>query len=286
MLNYKKTVQAVIGTALEELGFEKEKFDRYSYSYSRKKESVIQSIIVLRNPYEKNSVKVIFQTNAYGQKQKEFEDFVPGVLQDEWKYETADEFIAIMQQFKEWILQYGLDILEQISIPTSDVCPKPETNRYLYEHHEELNEQYRIMLQINETDEKRVVLQKLYQEVRRLHREVEFQEAERELIGIAAVYAHTLCLFGKGQWTWDDTNSMCVIHKIAGTMVNLFPLSMVIAEYKVKDRTFKEWELDTFTRRYHNTLCSYNLCVETGSIRGELIDIAQEIYGITEEEDD
>ena len=39
----------------------------------------------------------------------------------------------------------------------------------LYEHHEELNEQYRIKLHIDEVDEKRVVLQKLYWEVGRRH---------------------------------------------------------------------------------------------------------------------
>lgn len=91
---------------------------------------------------------------------------------------------------KDWTLAYGLDELEKMSIPTTEARPKPETNRYLYEHHRELYEEYKEKLcgECKSWEDVVGVIQEKIEETW----DQPFAEVEDMLIGLAALYA----LFG------------------------------------------------------------------------------------------
>lgn len=54
-----------------------------------------------------------------------------------------------------------------------------------------------------------------------------FAKVEDMLVGIAALYGHTICWGDKGEWCWSQESKQCVIKKILGTRVKEYILSVV-----------------------------------------------------------
>ncbi len=264
----KKIVKEILGTELTKLGFVYEKG-----SYVRRKNGIKQSIEVGEERYARKRAKMYFYANAYGQKPVELEDFVPGILQESWEYETDEEYRAIIQQFKEWTLTYGLEQLEKMSIPTTEERPKPETNRYLYEHHEELNREYLKKMGM-EGVEAPDVLFALQDEMEKLQR-LPFKEVEQILVGLAAVYGHCMCLLGKGTWYWNEERQSCLIDNVGESGILEYPLLSLISSYQRK--IIRE---DEYIKRYINNIYSRNTQIKLGCIKGEPTDlkVISEIY--------
>ncbi len=257
----KKIVKEILGTELEKLGFVYEKG-----SYIRRKNGIKQCIEVGEERYARKRAKMYFYTNAYGQKPVELEDFVPGILQESWEYETDEEYRAIIQQFKEWTLTYGLEQLEKMSIPTTEERPKPETNRYLYEHHEGLNREYLKKMGM-EGAEAPDVLFALQDEMEKL-RGLPFKEVEQTLVGLAAVYGHCICLCGNGAWHWFEEIRSCMISDIGEEGILRSPLQNMISSYH--GRIVKE---DEFIDEYINVIYRRNTQIKLGCIKGEPTDL-------------
>ncbi len=257
----KKIVKEILGTELTKLGFVYEKG-----SYVRRKNGIKQSIEVGEERYARKRAKMYFYANAYGQKPVELEDFVPGILQESWEYETDEEYRAIIQQFKEWTLTYGLEQLEKMSIPTTEERPKPETNRYLYEHHEELNREYLKKMGM-EGAEAPDVLFALQDEMEKL-RGLSFKEVEQTLVGLAAVYGHCICLYEKGIWHWNEEIQSCIISDVGESGISDPPLLSMICSYhskRIRD--------DEFIDEYIQIIYSRNTKIELGCIKGEPTDL-------------
>ena len=272
-MNRKKIIHEIMGKELEKLGFEYEKGNVLFWPYVRNKDGVIQEITVCEERFCKNHTKMYFSTNAYGQKPRELMDFVPGVQQGSWKYETEEEFRRIMEQFKEWTFTYGLELLEKISVPTTEERPKPETNRYLYEHHEELNKEYLKKMGLEGADAIDIVFG-LEDEIKKLE-EKPFEEVEEILRGLAAVFGHNMCLLGIGRWNWDEERQICNVINTGDSGVEIYPLSRIIGFYKytkMKDFFINEYMLIIYRR---------NTKIRAGKRTGELID-AEKVREIIE----
>ncbi len=240
-MNHKKIIQEILGEELEKEGFTYASGDTKSWCYERTKDGVWQIISVVRERYCKGYIKMIFTTNAYGQKDRELNDFVPEDLPEYWHYETEEELLQIIGQFKDWVFAYGLKGLEKMSQPTTEAHPKPETNRYLYEHHKELYEEYREKMQIEDDDWKEVI-EKIEKRIEETW-DRPFQEMEEELIGLAALYAYALNEGEEGKWVWHERASMCMVDKVANTVKTIFPLMKVICAWGDK-------ELNSLTNQY------------------------------------
>lgn len=230
-MKYKKIIQEILGTELEKRGFTY--MPNTSWSYERVKDKVWQSISVVCERYCKGYIKMVFMTNAYGQKAKELDDFVPEQLPEYWHYETEEELRKIIEQFKEWTLTYGLSELEKISVPTTEARPKPETNRYLYEHHRELYEEYKEKLCEN-CDSWEDVVRVVQNEIKKTW-DQPFCEVEDMLIGLAALYAYALNEGEEGDWVWRERSNSCILDGPLGTFTRLHPLQDVISSWKIKN---------------------------------------------------
>ena len=82
----KKIIHEELGQELENIGFHYVSGERLFWPYEREKDGIKQEIIVVRDRYEKGYIKVIFHTNAYMQKPREFCDFVPKEGAKHWDY--------------------------------------------------------------------------------------------------------------------------------------------------------------------------------------------------------
>jgi hypothetical protein len=246
-MRYKKMIQEILGTELEKQGFTY--MPNSSWSYERVKDQVWQSVSVVRERYCKGYIRMVFMTNAYGQKPKGLDDFVPGQLPEYWHYETEEELREIIEQFREWTLTYGLDMLEKMSVPTTEARPKPETNRYLYEHHRELYEEYKEKL-CKGSDSWEAVVKAVQDKIEETWDEP-FSEVEEMLIGLAALYAYALNEGEEGEWKWHDKANVCILDNLRGTFVQIFPLLDIITAWKGKN-------LSILSNRQENILIYYN----------------------------
>ena len=230
-MQYKKLIQEIIGTELEKYGFAP--MPDTSWGYDRVVDNVWQSIVVLRERFCSGYIRMIFMTNAYGQKIKGLDDFVPGELPEYWHYETERELRSILEQFRDWTLAYGLDELKKMSIPTVEARPKPETNRYLYENHSELYEKYKKMLCENCTswDE---VIEAVQDRIKKMW-ELPFNEAEDVLIGLSALYAYALNEGKEGEWVWNEKANACTVDNVFDTFVSVYPLQDIISSWRNKN---------------------------------------------------
>lgn len=263
----KKIIQEIMGKELEELGFKYMSGNSQFWSYVRHKDEIRQEIRVCHERFTRNYAKMYFFTNISGQ--KELEDFVPGILQESWKYETEEEFGAIIEQFKEWTFTYGLEELEKMSVHTTEVRPKPETNRYLYDHHEELNREYLKKLGVEESDTIGILfaLQDRIEELK----SQPFEEVEQELIGLAAVTGHCMSLYGIGEWLWEEEYLVCKVIGLGGGSEIIAPLAKTIASYKgtKPDNSFIKFYIDMLHFR--------NTTMRAANRTDELIDV-EEVY--------
>lgn len=231
-MRHKKIIQEILGKELEKEGFTYVPGESSAWSYERLKDEVWQVISVVRERYCKGYIKIIFNTNAYGQKARELDDFVPEDLPEYWHYETEEELRQIITQFKEWIFAYGMAGLEKMSQPTTEARPKPETNRYLYEHHRELYEEYREKMGIQ--DEEWIdVIRKIQKRIEETW-DLPFSQMEEELIGLAALYAYAINDGKEGNWFWHGMANLCVVEGVTEISPNLIPLKDVILTWKQK----------------------------------------------------
>lgn len=258
-MTVKKVIQEELGKVLEEQGFKFTKAEPCFWPYEREKDGVHQEIMVARDRYEKGYIKVIFATNAYGQRPKEFRDFVPeeGAKKwDYWGYGNEEELREVLREFKRLILEYGLDFIEEISKPATDAIPSEESNRYLLQHHQELCKEYQKRLEV-EGKEAKEVINIIYEKLKEMLDEP-FSQIENILIGLAALYGHTISWGNEGEWIWDNQEQTCSIKKILGTRMDIEPLNfMIVAWDYLRKRKRREVEDNVLDRRYERILIYY-----------------------------
>ena len=153
-MNRAKWIKEIIGGAVEEHGFEYKGYSRdeytYFYSYRRMKKDAQQDVWqTITIGVSLNEMELVFGTDAFGQDSIEAG---AGLIESDFEIDSdnrwitwkdAEEFKKVLYHFREIILKKGLNILEEISIPTSEIRSTKETDWKLYQEHEALNEEYR-----------------------------------------------------------------------------------------------------------------------------------------------
>ena len=231
-MNMKKIIHEELGQELENIGFHYVSGERLFWPYEREKDGIKQEIMVARDRYEKGYIKIIFHTNAYMQKPREFSDFVPeeGAKHwDFWGFDNEEELRDVLKEFKRLIFTYGLDFLETISKPETDAVPTREKQRYLYEHHQELHEQYQKEMKTAGKSAEEVI-EVIYQKMEETL-DKPYAEVEDLLMGFAALYGHTICWGDRGDWVWNEERGICQIDKVLGTWVEEDILNLVVYEW-------------------------------------------------------
>ena len=257
-MNMKKIIQEELGQELENIGFHYVSGERLFWPYEREKDGIRQEIMIARDRYERRYIRVIFETNAYGQRPKEFRHFVPeeGAKRWEfWGFENEEELREILREFKRLIFTHGLDFLETISKPATDAVPTREKQRYLYEHYQELSEKYQKELG-TEGKSAVEVIGILTQKIEELL-DKPYAEVEDVLMGLAALYGHTICWGDRGKLAWNEQMGVCRLEKILGTGVNGYILNVVTSEWdywrKHRDKKINGliWEYEAIIKEYY-----------------------------------
>lgn len=259
-MTIKRIIQEELGKTLEEHGFKFTKAEPCFWPYEREKDGIHQEILVARDRYEKGYIKMIFSTNAYGQRPKEFRDFVPeeGAKKwDYWGYENEEQLREVLREFKRLILAYGLNFIEEISKPATDAIPTEKANRYLLEHHQNLYIEYQEKLKVEdkEAKEAKEAIITIHEKLKEMLDEP-FSKVEDALIGLAALYGHIISWINRGEWIWDEQERACSIERILGTKEDIQPLNVMVLVWDYM-RKHRNVEGSILMRKYELILIYY-----------------------------
>ena len=164
-----KYIKKYVGDPLKSEGFRYDGFESGGiWTFCRRKGDVTQIVRICQERFLGNMAEVILSTDAYGQ--------LPKTIA--WSsYDNEEEFEAAAKKFYEKIKSEGLELLEKMSVPVTEIRPTAEAERYLFENHEELCWEYKDKLCAS-------FPRMIWEE----HENENFETFKRDLIGIAAVY--------------------------------------------------------------------------------------------------
>lgn len=133
----------------------------------------------------------------------------------------------------EAVKDYGFEIFEKISRPTTEARPKKETYWKVYSENRELEEKYRKMYGLEDTEFTRKMMQRI-SDIILSTKDQDFKEVEEMLVGLAAVYGNQIIRKCGGEWKWYDEPKSCLIVNIHGTK-STNPLNDIIWYWNRKE---------------------------------------------------
>lgn len=214
-MNRSQQVKKIIGEVIKDHGFEYKGYDRDEYvsfySFEKKDGDLEQYITIVVSG---GKLRLELSTNAYGQKDVRASALIDSKFKggnDGLVFESDEDFKEILAHFRDIILQKGFEILDSISVPTSDEIPTRVTETKLFNEHEALNKEYREKYSITETATTKVI--KKISDIILENKDKPFKEVEELLIGLAAVYGCQMVKKCGGHWEFDDESASCMIEE-------------------------------------------------------------------------
>ena len=247
-MNKGKLIKGIIGNAAEEYGFTYTGSSRdgsvTGYHFERKENEVCQtiSIVVIGQ-----GIRLMFLTDVFGLRRVEAtelieSDFIKGRLKGFLKFSDEEELEKILYHFVQIIEQKGMEIFKEISKPLTEAYPRKEAYWKLYQEHEALNDKYRKLYGLENTE----FTTKLMRQISTIileQKDEKFCDVEEMLIGLAAVYGDQIVRKCGGQWKWNKEFNSCVIYGVHGkACVN--PLSSTIFYWNGKQENINQLIVD------------------------------------------
>ncbi len=219
-MNKEKYIKDIIGKTVKDYGFEKFLYDVdgwvEGYAFVKKEKDLIQYISMT---VIDNKIRLEFRTNVYGQLPVYASNLMNcGFINDGCDFllfKNKEEFEKILYYFQDIIVRDGTAILEKISKPITEVRPTKETYWKVYTENKELEEKYRKMYGLEDTEFTRKMMQKISNILLSI-KDKEFVEVEEMLVGLAAVYGNQIIRKCGGKWRWKDNTKSCLIEEIYG----------------------------------------------------------------------
>lgn len=231
-MNKTKIVKEVLLDDMQNKGYDYQ-YDQEMWIFEKQEEKLKKIIYVM--DVHRQSIKFVFDTNAYGQMQIEGIDFVnkQKIRTDGLRccvYTNEDDFRQIMYEIKRVIEEKGDEIFAKISEPTTEVIPTPELQKQLFDNYEELASKGEELLDIKNRQGKGRITA-LINRLRWTGRTKTFQEVKDELVMLSAVFGEICREQSKGEWVYQRN---CCYVKIKKSELML-PLNLVFMAWESND---------------------------------------------------
>ena len=235
-MNKMKWIKEIIGKEAEKAGFTDEGSNRDGYvrGYGF---SCIHEEEVYRDDIGftviDNRIRMDFDRSGMG---RGYIDDVTCLLESKYTsdtlgyiaFDSEEEYKEILEYFARIIREKSKEVFDSMELfKEEDGHPGREMHWKLYQEHEELNQKYRKLYGMEDTE----FTAKLMRGIMKLiveNRDKKFEEVKELLIGLAAVYGNQLVLKGNGRWEWQEGErglpSHCWVKGIEGGS-NAIPLS-------------------------------------------------------------
>ena len=267
-MNKAKWIKKIIGEAVTEKGFSYTGCTGGSdvgYSFKRRvdgedeDDEIMQiiEIFISLSVIGGYDIRLTFCTNAYGVINQEVTNLIPsgfkkGDLDDFLHFENEEELKQILQHFRRIIVEKGEDVFWEISKHSTEARPKKKTYRKLYEEHEELNQKYRKLYGMEDTEFTAKLMRRMNQVILEIQDE-DFADVEETLIGLAAVYGDQLVRKCGGEWELSEVGTCMITGIHEGSRAGENPLNSIIFHWRNKRDDYREL-LDCFRKHPYDTV--------------------------------
>lgn len=227
-LNKTKIIKKYFGEVIKKEGFEYSHADAWTWNFFRTKENIKQEIILMRNRFFSNQIKLIFATGVYGWGDQEPRFFVEQYRNKEfWEYDSEEELIAVLQEFTEIVKKYGLDMLERMCTPKDPIYPSLEMNQCLFESYESTVADVCLKYNFHKTGEDGIndVCRLIYQ-----NKDKEYEEVKDFLIEMAMLYTKIIREDLGGSLAFEGDK--CILRNIGVNKHLGLPLADVLCMWK------------------------------------------------------
>ncbi|MCI5585747.1 MAG: hypothetical protein MR383_09445 [Lachnospiraceae bacterium] len=256
-LNAAKWIKQIIGKEAEQLGFSYRGSNRdgytRGYTFLHKEEEYEECIDFT---IVDNGIRMLFMRYGMGNA-----DIEANCLLESNYITDAGGFTLFNneQEFKE-VLEHLARIIREKGREAFDLM-KPAKEEYagkemqwkLYQEHEELNQQYRKLYRLEDTEFTTGLVSQIMKIIVE-NRDKELKVVEELLIGLSAVYGDQLIRKCGGRWEWrEERFSQCWIVGLHGKGQGIIPLNEIMYCWREKvDQV--EILLENFRRMPHDTV--------------------------------
>lgn len=225
-------IKTVIGKNIEPYGFRYYGKEPDSWIFSRKKNSVKQFVCIYDNNYY---ARVELYTSQDIGSRSEINSFYPKWEEEckkyFWEYIDEQSFIKVLEEFVPLIINYGLEELDRMSIPTREqlVRPTEEMQKKLYRNHKEYTNSFisKYNVQIENINKVITNITSIMQQYQNRN----FEEVKEVLIEMAAYYGSAICSQFNGRWEWEG--GICSVEFISyNENIECLPLQQIVFNWR------------------------------------------------------
>lgn len=169
-----------------------------------------------------NSIRMDFKRSGMG---RGYIDDVTCLLESKFTsdiqgfiaFDSEEEYKEILEYFARIIREKSKEVFDSMEVhKEEDGYPGREMHWKLYQEHEELNQKYRKLYGLEDTEFTAKLIRRIMKLIME-NQDKKFEEVKELLIGLAAVYGNQLVLKGNGKWEWQEgLLSHCWVKGIEG----------------------------------------------------------------------
>ena len=225
-------IKDIIGEVVEPMGFAfRGGMASDGWEYIRNKDGIQQIIFIDDlNQYRRKNARLLLTTNLLNSRRVEICEYVPeydGQFDTFWEYKSEEDYKRIIIEFARIIKEYGIDKLNEISIPIRNAIVTDDMQRQFYQLHDKMAKEFQSNYQLEQMSmaETNQLLYKMITEMQ----EKEFQEIKDQLMYMAAFWGETVTNEFTGYWEWKEDVDKCMV-RVPGKF-GRFPLDIIIQEW-------------------------------------------------------
>jgi hypothetical protein len=211
-----KIVQNVLGKILEPYGFTYNGYDYRTWELKRVVDNnVEQYVLIYKSGYDKSlRLELCTSVRSMHLCTKEITDD-PKYAKQFIEYEDDNDFANILKLFGEFVIEYGLKKLDEISVQTLWFEPDEQMYTELYNNHLELANSFMMTNNIerdNTLEETFIIIESIIED---REKKKEFNDSNKKmLLEMVAYFCDEIIKGYGGIWEWDVNYNQCHVNYI------------------------------------------------------------------------
>jgi len=207
----KKIIQNVLVKKLEPYGFMYDSYVCRRWILKKTLENGVEQYITVAGDPHSNDIRLEMNTSVdpRGISVEQSDERIK--LMNYLSFSNDDEFIHILERYSDFIIDYGLKKLDEISVQLFKFFPDYEMYLYLYENNKKLENEFIFSNNLNNE----CSLEEGYTVIKRIIEEEKFDsESKQRLLRCVAFFSNNIINTFGGNWEWNNRNKDCTVNYI------------------------------------------------------------------------
>jgi len=212
----KQIIENVLGKRLKLYGFAYDYYTHGRWQYKRVLETQVEQYVVVYRPHADNSLRLELSTSVQGGSvhTRDLSDD-PKYANPFVSYADDDEFASILEAFGDFVIEYGLKKLDEISVPLFFFKPDEQMYRDLFDNNVKLADDFARKNSIDRDEPLNASIAIIESIITQKDVEKRFDdESKLMLLELVAFFGNAIIREYGGQWEWENNYKRCYIRYV------------------------------------------------------------------------